>query len=399
MVLLLCNYDFNSATSYESIKYMSAIQKILLLFGIGLTFSLSALGASSTWTFKSSLDSFRLQQKGAHFYYGKKKVSAETFEPFLDFFRKSFETECPGDLNKADIVITHKTQKIKTTRSFYIQQRIIEDENHGCLQVEGNGLFFLPLHKSWFIGKKKDSLKIKDEFEVWQGNKKIIVFKKQKEEWLPADPTVFHNAIFLNKFLNSVTNFPIDARLFLGMVQDMEPGLTVKTSNKEYLFYHLPDGKWVLKSPKTQWLIASSAWAFWSDLSEDIWFDARHPLLSQVANPSLPLKVRKKALLQLQSSWTPAIKRAFQQRLLDPKDSEEFKKMVLYQLRQHPSIATMKVLVKALRQTSSPDLQYFISKTLRIRNPKGPLIKEEMSEEERKKALLFWEKWASQAKD
>lgn len=375
---------------------------------IYITLSLLLISSPNAWSFDqlvigSSADYYTIEKKGDGFYYvGSQKVSLDPLKDFLPLFQSEFGVACPDGLGKPDITMVKKkitespiddTKKSTSEKlSFFMAQKIAK-KNKSCAPIGGQGIFYLPLHRSWFTGKETlslpevQTLKIeRDENELFHGR------QISQGVWKNLSKKSGYNLDFLNNFVTSLSDFTVSARVHPAIAKG-RPQFKMILNNKTYHGYYIGKAFWAVKFPRTSWLVASANWSHWDEMSPQNWQDRFFSTTQLWSDKTLPLKQRIEKLNSIGVKWSGSIKKSLQTLITDPNEPTEIKLTALKMMRRKPTLDNFGAMVKALRRTQDKEFLLKLTKTLRIRNPKGPIITLESSDQEDSLTIATWETW------
>ena len=361
-----------------------------------LLLSLMAFGpwafaqSPSELSFISKYDRFDLQRSGKGYALNGKSVKLGTFDQFIGLFNAEIEGNC-GSHGKVDLTVKAKFGERVVERRFYIKAGIVSDGSQ-CASVSGEGIQFIPLHRSWFEETATLSIPVRSPLKVMKGEEVFASFEKIKQEWRGATPGDYPNWEFFNSFTDSLTDFVITHRVHASAVEG-KPGFSLLSGGKKYDFFKLGATLWVVKIPSFAWLVGSSRWTSWIDMEKSQWVDRFSSQLAFLTDKSKDMDSRRGALAALDGQWSPSIREALQQILLDDQESNELKMEAVRLMKQKPTLDNMGIMIRVLKAEADVDLQYLLTQALRVRNPKGPLLTPDTEEGLRIKAITEWKQW------
>lgn len=371
---------------------------------IGLISVLQATPAHSYYdefVIGSSADYFTLKkQSDGNYYVGDQKVSLGSFNDFIHLFGTEIAGSCPKLPQKPDITIIAKRSKtdamgdIKTTESkrrFYLDKKMVRGDN-GCAPITGDGIYYLPMHKYWFTGESTLSLPKVNSIKI-EKDGSILAHVKDNQGILEAQEDMDGlNWEFFDNFIDSLQQFSVFARLHPAIGKG-KPSFTMTLNGQKYQAYYVAKNLWAMKFPKSPWLVSSQQWSKWENMRQDLWKDRHYDLIKAFTNPKYPPERRYASMRDLGSRWSPSIKKALQKIVKNPKDPVDLRSLALRYLKQRPSLDNFQTMIQALEVTDDRDLLNQLTKTLRIRNPKGPVIEETTTDENVQKAIRQWVQW------
>ncbi|MCB0412548.1 MAG: hypothetical protein KDD22_08490, partial [Bdellovibrionales bacterium] len=309
-----------------------AFRKLVLYVSLGL-WSGWALGFDSI-NFQSKFARFTLEKSGSKYLLNGKSVNIGTFSEFLPILQRQLFDEC-GDFIKQKpdlkVILRNKdktgiAKDTLTVRSFYIDKATITDGKK-CLEARGSGIYYVPLHPSWFDKDAKDSIRLHDM--VLKRNGKIIgSFKKDENDWVDAVDDQFINWDFFERFAKSLESFPIDLRMHESG-KEGKPSFELITGGQTYNFYKVDRNLWAMQSPKLGWMLVSKSWAFWDDMDEAIWNDRFEDRLRLILDQTKDVKEREETLRGISANWNASIKHSLHKIILDPREEQIMKDLAL----------------------------------------------------------------------
>jgi hypothetical protein len=349
--------------------------------------------------FSSGYDRFTLQKDGARYLLGGRAVDLGTFKEFLPLFDRALEGSCERVAKlKPDLILrrVEKDSQGKMTappvvRNFYVTAKIVGDGKE-CAAVAGVGISYIPLHASWFSENAKGSADLDKNFSLEKDGKVLGRFKYEDDEWTDAVEGQYLNWDFMERFIKSLEKFPIDFRLHPSIAEG-KLHFSLKVGDQTYQFYKVDKNLWAMKSPRLAWLLSSKSWAFWENFDPSLFEEPFTDRIQKIFDPNLPLAERESSLKSLDRLWSVNIRRALHKLLTDPRQEKSLRDLALQILKKRPSLENIKVFIQALKQTDDVDFQSDLTKTLRVRNPKGPIIQPEDTDEQRAKAVEEWTRW------
>lgn len=373
--------------------------RIFLVLVIGLAHWATAQAAAmDEWLFRSKYDNFKIERRDGQYFIGSSTVKLDALKDFLPFFTAGIEGDCPDDLpGKPDVVITGTRGKTSVERRFYLLAKKVQD-GKACADMGGEGIFYLPLHRSWFVGPPTDGIPLGRSLKVTKDETVFVEFKKTGDKWENADAGFFTDWDFFNQFIAALEKFEVSGRIH-PLAGDGKMQFQVVTSGKSYEFYKVANNLWGIKRPERDWLMTSPSFAFLFDMSTELWRDRHAMSLATLKDTTQPPENRIKATQQLGASWSNSIKAVFHTILLSADDHPRVKEEVAESMKRKPTDENFGVLVKALDKTEDLQLLAALTKILRIANRKGPTLELTSSPEEIEKALREWKTWWRTKKD
>lgn len=360
------------------------------------------LTSSPSWAsydelvFGSSQDYFKLQSSGTGYQFDGKSVELGAFANFLPLFSKDLTDDCPQLPSKPTLTVKAKKGSSTLTRNFYMAEKIMSDGKQ-CLSVEGDGIYYLPLHRSWFKGARSSSLELGKNIEIVFPDGATFKAQKIQDEWRPESDghlaqDWYMNWIFFDRFAKSLAQHTVDFRLHPAIGKG-RPQFQIKQGSRTFKFYQVGHNLWALHSPRHEWLVASHSWGFWQDMKKSMFMDRHSDNLKVLADPQAELSARRKALAEAAGTLSRASKYLIHRQLLDPGENTQLRLEMIQSLKRRPSLDNIGALIEALPEASEPELQEAITHALRVRRPDGPLITENSDQDERTNAIHDWQTW------
>lgn len=352
-----------------------------------------------SFQFSSASDQFELKkQSDGNFYLGETRVKLGAFNDFISLFGKKLEGSCPSLPAKPDVTITARrtvagefeTTTQSTVRRFYISQKTVRDES-GCAPIDGEGIFYLPSHRQWFTGDSQFSVTARSSWSIEKDGQTLASVTRRDGNWVAKESPNLNWDFFAN-FEKSLENFVITARLHPAIAEGKN-SFKMKIDGRAYEGFLVAKNLWALKLPQTNWLVASESWSKWEDMRSELWTDRFADKIRTFSDTTLAPPQRIQAMESLGSHWSAGIKTALQGILKTEDEPLDVRLAALQRLRQRPTDDTFAVMIESLRTTEDKPLLIELTRNLRIKNPKGPLITNSSSEEEDQKAIRTWTDW------
>lgn len=348
--------------------------------------------------FKSQLDKFNIEVDEDQVYFNNQLVNEEPFNFIQPLFESKLLEPCPAQLGNPDLTISRGDGKNAQNdkRIVYIKTRTVSDGTH-CADIKGHGVYSLPLHRNWFTGLKKSTIQIKNSFRIVKDDQVIVEYEKTPLGWRSRDPLFFTNWVFFEKFMSALDRFPISYRVHEDAIKASTTFELIE-NDKKFLFAKVGTKTWAVKMPNSLWLTASSNFGIFEDMSQTIWISPYDKTLRMISDPTVNANKRSQAIFNLADNLSPDVKYAFHALLLKEGEDLNIRKKIVSILRNYPSDENFKVLVFALHTSKEPSFLSLVTKTLRVRNPKGPVVQNDDTAEDTEKKISFWKKWSQSLK-
>lgn len=353
--------------------------------------STQAWGQSATeWQFQSPHDRFKIVEKGGSAFLGNTEVSLAPLSGLADFFAAEAVGDCPTDLKTPDLTVTKGAGKNAATRNFYMAAKTFSDGKN-CGSIEGIGVYSFPLHRTWFTGSDRLQMQLTSPWTLRLPDGSQRQFVEADGAWTSPDPV---NWEFFDRVLPALKSFTVTGRLHPEFIKTNPRQFTITSDREVINFYMVGDNLWAAQLPKVKWLISSKDWSLLQDMGSDLWRDRHGGALEQILNKTLPAGERVSAIASLGPSWSRSIRQALHRVLLDEGDAEEVRMRVALSLRQKPTDDNFRALAHSLSPNASPEFLAHVTKILRIKQPKGPVIKDDSNAGHIQSTIQFWRDWA-----
>lgn len=367
----------------------SCIFKILLFTTMALGFRVEA----RTLLFQSNYDKFDLVINGSSATVNGKPADLTSIQDILPLITNPLGNTCPDIKGRPDVTVKDGSN----TRTFYVKQGLVSDGSN-CLNVAGDGLFYVPLHRDFLIGPKHDSLKVKSPMKIFRQGTKIFEIRKSSDGWDSVNPEQLLNWDFIERFHNSMKDFGVRLRVQTGIAEG-KPKMIVQSGDTAYEFYKVTNVMWAVKKPGTNWLEASDDWSFWYDFEPSQYEDRYAADIREAQKTGLSKEVRMGILDKLERTWSSNLRDLYHKMVLNPSEDPDIQEIAMRRLKRKPSKETSGVMVQFLEQSTRDDLKDEAGVILKVFYPKGPKYSSKLSPGERAKALEFWRNWWNHNRD
>jgi hypothetical protein len=358
-----------------------------------LTFQLAQLAHATEFTFKSKLDVFKVDVSDGEATFNGQAVSTEPFAFIKPIFSTDFDSPCDGKMGRPDLTITRKKGDVEEKRLVYIEKKIVSNGTD-CVEVTGHGIYQLPLHRNWFEGKKSVSIGLGNAFSIYKDKKVVVDFEKTEKGWRNKDPKFFTNWLFFEKFVRSLKDFSIHFRVHPAAAKVMT-SFELHQGERIFTFVKVGESTWAVQFPGSPWLAASGDFGLFEDMSPRIWLSPYEKTLAVIKDTTAKPEMRIKAIRSFVDSWGPDVKYVLHEVMLTGGDDSEVRKEIASLMRARPTTENFKVLAAALKESTDQNLQGYITKVLRVRNPKGPTINDDDAADVVAKKVKEWQAWAA----
>ncbi len=346
---------------------------------------------AAEFTFTSKLDKFTVNVEDGGASFNGERVSVEPFMFIKPLFDAHFEEACPKNMGRAELTIARKRDDKEEKRIIYIEKKMISD-GVNCGFVSGHGMYQLPLHRNWFQGKKTVTIGLGDSFSIWKDNRLVVEFEKRELGWRNKDKQFFTNWEFFNNFIHAIKDFPIDYRVHPSAAKEYT-SFELRQGKRKFTFVKVGDRTWAVQFPGSPWLAASGRFGVFEDMSQRIWISPLEKTLRIISDTSAAADIRIKAVRELSKFWGPDLNYVIREVVLTGGDNVEVKKDIVSLMRSRPTNENFKVLVDVLKTTNDQTFLYVVTKALRVKNPKGPIILETDADDVVQKKVSEWTDW------
>lgn len=346
---------------------------------------------------RSKFDRFQIEKRQGQFYIENQKVQLGPLEDFIKSFNKEVGDPCPTPAPQFPLTIKLVTKEEselspdrKTIRKFSFAPKLLTD-GEGCAVVHGRGVYYLPLHRSWYDAAPS-KLPLGNDFRLRVDGMLVAHFEKVNSIWQDARDDQYVDWHFFERFLTTFDQHSVDHRLATEALEGRRT-FEVTSGRHRYQFARVDSKLWAVKAPGSKWLTASSDWTFLEDMQEAQWKDRFAPVLKEILNSELSTSDRVTKLRSLSESWSPTIRQTLHRIVLNSSKPMELRLAAIEFLRKKPSAINMAILIEALKRNSELEVLSKITHALRVVHPKGPLIEEESDEYQRQKHIAAWQNW------
>jgi len=342
---------------------------------------------------KSRWGQYDIEKKNGDYFIGNEKINSPHLAPLLQVAQTSSQANCPKKF-KAEIEIHLKDGSSSSKRSVSLNEGLIKSES-GCTLISGSGLDVFPLDKSWLIGLDQQKTPVIDDIK-YKSSALQFSAKKLKGEWeLRSSSDDQFNYELLESFVKSLESYQIQSYIHFKAAQK-KPMIQVKTNSKVWKFYQLSPTTWALKVPNKPWLQISSQWANWKDLDRQQWTDSYAKDIQLILSPSATTEEKSLRIEKMGTTWSEALKRAYQKCLLNTDNEASLRVLCLQRMRQRPTQSNTETVIKLIRSTEEDSLINEAYHYLKIQNPKGLRPSPKVS---RSQFLNYWVQWWKTKKD
>jgi hypothetical protein len=300
--------------------------------------------------------------------------------------------DCPKKLGKPTATVRLATAGKTETREFFISHGLVRVKAPGhtqCFFATGDGLMYLPMHRSWLIGPFKESVLLKSPLKVTTNGKVIADLVQKNGEWVDSQPRTSLDWDFFDKFRQSLQDYKVQYRVLREAGQG-KPWASLQVGSERYVFFKIAPKLWAIQRPGNKWLDASGDWSFWFDMDNDVWQDRRWPVIDKIESPGTTLEQKLAALPELDNGWSRTLEDFYQRRLLDPNEDPRIRSHALERIKTKPSWRNIAAEIDLLRTNPNDELLSDATQALRARNPKGPVY---VPGSDRAPVLKEWNDW------
>lgn len=346
---------------------------------------------ATEFTFISKLDKFTVDVTDNGAVFDGEPVGIAPFIYIKPLFDAQFEETCPNKIGRPDLTIKQKRGEKEETRIVFLESKIVSDGKN-CGTITGHGVYQLPLHRNWFQGKKSITIGLGNSFSIWKDKKLVVEFEKSDFGWKNKNKDFFTNWEFFNNFIDATKDFPIDFRIHPSAAKEYT-SFELRQGDRKFTFVKVGEVTWAVQFPGSPWLAASGKFGLFEDMSQKVWISPLEKTLRIIRDITASADSRIKAVRELSSRWGPDLNYVLREVLLTGGDNTDVKREIVGLLRTRPTDENFKVLVDTLKTTSDQAFLYHVTKALRARNPKGPIILETDLDDAVQKKVTEWIAW------
>jgi len=350
----------------------------------------SASAAETRFAFQTPYDRFELILNGNRGTVNGKAADLTSFAEVLPMLTKELGTEtCAPGRSSISVKIGD------STRMIFPKTGIVSD-GKTCLSAGGDGLHYFPVHRDFFIGPKKDSIKLKSPLKIFRNGVKVASLKRgQGRTWINETPDQLLNWDFIERLENSLNDFDIRLRVNES-IKEGKPKMIIQSGDQAFEFYKLTNVMWAVKKPGMKWLVASDQWSFWYDFDQAVLEDRYAEQIRIAGDTSKDKESRLAALEKMDATWSPNMRDVYHKILNNTGEDGTIQGIAIKRLKRKPSIETAGEMIKFIESSTDDDLKREAGIVLKLQNPKGPKYNPSSSAEEKAKALEFWRNWWKQ---
>lgn len=362
---------------------LSLIWPILLM---GIT-TMSARAESRRLSVQSKYDQYELLLSGENATVGGKSVDMSHLQNLIPLLTDSLGAECPSLKGPPEIKIRESGQ----TRQIYLQQGVATD-GQKCLTVDGDGLFYFPVHRDFLTGPKTDSILLKSPLKILRDGVVVVELTKKDQVWVPSKKDRLLNWDFIERLESSLSSFTIRFRVLPAIAKD-KARIVIQSAGQSYEFYKISNVLWAVKKPGMKWLEASPDWSFWYDFDDSLLDDRFSAQIRFLEDPSKDQPTRLAALQKLENFWSPNLRDLYHKLVLGQETDPKIQAIALRRLKAKPSMETAGVMIQLLDQTQDVEVRRTATQILKTTHPKGPLYNPNASAHDREESVEYWRQW------
>lgn len=231
-------------------------------------------------------------------------------------------------------------------------------------------------------------------FAIYIDSHIVAEFQNSDQGWKNRDAKAFTNWKFFENFTDSLDSYRVDFKLAEDEIKPEAPSFELRTGGRVYKFKKVGDHTWAVRRPGQKEYEASRSFSFFGDMDASTWSSPFEKSLRIVKDPTAAITVRVTALRSIIDSPSNDVKAVLKSVLLTEGENEEIRQEIVNALRRQPTNQNIKTLMTVLQTSKSELLRNQISKALRVRNPKGPVIEVDDEDQDVKKKLAIWRTWS-----
>jgi hypothetical protein len=242
------------------------------------------------------------------------------------------------------------------------------------------------------------TLPLKNDFSIWMDNHIVAEFEKTSQGWKNKDQKAYTNWKFFEDFLDSLQDFHVDFHLTADEVKPNSSSFELRQGSRTFLFSKVGERTWAVKWPNATEFLASRNFSIYGDMEASIWASPFEKNLRILKDPTASPASRIIALRTVMTSESADVKAVMQSVLVKEGENEELRQEIVTAMRRTPTDQNMKILMGVLQTSKDELLLNQISKVLRVRNPKGPVIQLDDEDHEVQRKIATWQAWGNRFK-
>ena len=207
-----------------------------LLTPVILAFPIWAFAYDSV-TFITAQDRFTVNKTAQRFTLDGKSVPSSLFSRLDPVLTGPVTNDCPALSGKPTLTAQLTTGQQTEKREFFLQRNVVRSGDK-CLWVSGDGLFFLPLHRSWLIGPFHEGVKLQSPLVIQNGGAVMASLTKKDGEWVDTNERTTLDWDFFSRFEQSLVDYRITYHVLPGAGAG-KPVVTMTSGREKYKFIQL----------------------------------------------------------------------------------------------------------------------------------------------------------------
>jgi len=247
-------------------------------------------------------------------------------------------------------------------------------------------------------GDETHTIPLKNDFSIWINNKVAGEFQKSGDEWKNKDPHAFTNWAFFQDFVDSLNEFPVDFHLDEANVNPSAQKFELHSGDKVFVFAKVGDRTWAVKFPNGKEFLASRNFSIYGDMDASSWASPMEKNLRILQDVTAQPAARMAALKNVMDSCSSDVKTVMSHILSTEGENEALRQEIVHVIRRQPTDQNMKLLMGVLQTSKDELLLNQVSKALRVRNPKGPVIELDDQSPDIQRKIATWQAWGSKFK-
>lgn len=368
------------------------MMRLLAVFAVVL-FSFESF-AFDTVTFITSQDQFTVKKSAQKFTVDGKPVQNDLLVLLQPLLTGKAQDDCPKKLPKAPVTARINGGGKTETRDFFVAKSLVRVNGAGgtqCFFATGDGMMYLPVHRSWLVGPFKESVSLRSPLKITTNGHVVANLIKKTGDWEDTNPKTQLDWDFFEKFEQSMKNYKVQYRVARAAGKG-KPWASLESGSERYVFFKVGPKLWAIQRPGNNWLDASGDWSFWFDFDDGVWKDRRVPAMERVEAAGSSTEQKAAAMQELDSSgWSRALEDFYHRRLLDPQEDMKIRSHALERMKSKPSWRNMAAEMQLLQGDVSDELLRDATLALRARNPKGPIYSPGTGD--RVHIITEWNEW------
>src|SRR5262249_25041035 len=160
---------------------------------------------------------------------------------------------CQKNLGKPTATIRITTGSQTETREFFNSHGLVrvkkaDGNNAQCFFATGDGMMYLPMHRSWLIGPFTESVMLKSPLKVTTNGKIVADLVQKNGEWVDTQARTSLDWDFFDKFQQSLKDYKVQYRV-LKEAGKGKPWTSLQLGSERYVFFKIGPKLWAIQRP------------------------------------------------------------------------------------------------------------------------------------------------------